>query len=726
VKEGRTTHWRKRLARTDGHPGNDADGDVGTNRVEDAGVTQRRDRLASADDLLENEADVANAPDPLERRAPLTFDELVGCLQLMDANGVGSAASDDLSSSLAAAYARNSDPRHQDTLEAQIEACRAYAASVGITVPDAYVFAEGRSGLDVGRPEYHKLLNLAKTKRIKHVIIFVYDRFGRDSGTFIQDMRELERLGITVHTHAGKIAPEAVPWLAMNAEMTSRTLSAHVANQQRSLVLRGHILGRLPYGYRQRDDRTWEIIPEKAEIVAEMFRRVARGESVHAVASWFGTKVGYRVAPSVIIQRVGHPIYLGIYRFRHRRVGRFTRSLTDEPPLYYSMPHLGIVAPELWLSANRIRRKQPQGAYHRSEGPRTVLQGMLYCARCTRVWRRTPDIGKTVSVRLMVKGDRSWQGFWCPECGGRCPQSHILPNIEQGLFAIPVGPYVARTLAQSPAKPNESIKRLRALRQLLEQAQKARDDLVRVSLDRSNETVRLFSIEDIARTKRRMDGEIASLERQILDGDAESESGNQLRRSFAWLEDPDIWVTYPTYPIADKNELLSRCIMSCHIDFVLNEGTIQWYPAVARLLGTESTTFRLMPRVYLPYADLKVMVRGLRLTCIREYKDAVRSGKLKDDGHKRVPLQPELAYAAEWEGWRTFLGIGFLPYVEARAFAQTLGLSTLKQYREWATGKTVLERHGLPTNPQVIYRGEWQGLHAFLTPSPTHSCDTSA
>lgn len=93
----------------------------------------------------------------------------------------------------------------QNSLEAQTEACLRYVEAARISVPNKWRFAEKASGLVVSRAAYQKMMDLARNGQIKHIIVFLPDRLGRDAGAFISDMRALKRLGVCVHTHLDEI-----------------------------------------------------------------------------------------------------------------------------------------------------------------------------------------------------------------------------------------------------------------------------------------------------------------------------------------------------------------------------------------------------------------------------------------------------------------------------------------------------------------------------------------
>jgi len=102
----------------------------------------------------------------------------------------------------------------QNSLEAQTEACLRYVEATRISVPDKWRFAETAGGFHM-RPEYQKVMELARSGQVRHIIVFLPDRLGRGTA-FISDMRDLERLGVRMHTHLGEIPWEMVPFGLMN------------------------------------------------------------------------------------------------------------------------------------------------------------------------------------------------------------------------------------------------------------------------------------------------------------------------------------------------------------------------------------------------------------------------------------------------------------------------------------------------------------------------------
>ena len=95
----------------------------------------------------------------------------------------------------AAIYIRVSGHRQEDgaSLDVQLDACRRYCESHGLLVVGE--FRDVQSGLDADRPEYRAVKELARTNSIDKVVVWRYDRMGRDSAEYIPLLKDLRRLG---------------------------------------------------------------------------------------------------------------------------------------------------------------------------------------------------------------------------------------------------------------------------------------------------------------------------------------------------------------------------------------------------------------------------------------------------------------------------------------------------------------------------------------------------
>jgi hypothetical protein len=117
---------------------------------------------------------------------------------------------------------------------------------------------------------------------------------------------------------------------------------------------------------------------------------------------------------------------------------------------------------------------------------------------------------------------------------------------------------------------------------------------------------------------------------------------------------------------------------------------------------------------FLPYAEAAALVQRLGVQSIEEYRQVYRR-------HAGLPSTPNMQYSADWPGWPGFLNrttrmLRFVPYQRAQAIARAEGWKTARAYQAG------YRRYpGLPGAPQQIYADQWKGWPAFLAqplPSP--------
>ncbi len=89
-----------------------------------------------------------------------------------------------------------------------------------------------------------------------------------------------------------------------------------------------------------------------------------------------------------------------------------------------------------------------------------------------------------------------------------------------------------------------------------------------------------------------------------------------------------------------------------------------------------------------------------------------------------IPRTPRNAYRDHWQGWGDWLGTGnvapfrkiFRPFVEARAFARTLGLRTGEDWNVWSRSPGN-RPPDIPSSPEIVYRDQgFTTYRDFLQP----------
>lgn len=134
-----------------------------------------------------------------------------------------------------------------------------------------------------------------------------------------------------------------------------------------------------------------------------------------------------------------------------------------------------------------------------------------------------------------------------------------------------------------------------------------------------------------------------------------------------------------------------------------------------------------MPRKnFATYAEAKAIALEQGITHREAWRRLAK--KSKEAGHVlNIPINAEVYYGDEFEGWSKFLGqtrrLSVTPPKKRRDFAeatrtvQALNFSTVQQYREWAKSSACPE--DIPRDPARAYAAEgWEGYPAFLGTNP--------
>ena len=130
----------------------------------------------------------------------------------------------------AAIYIRISSHQQEDgvSLDVQLESCRTYCENNGLVIVGE--FKDVQSGLVVERPQYQQMLGLAKTGGFNKLIVYRYDRSGRDDAEFAGMLRDFTKLGISLVSASGESPDPLFQKLAgLLAWNESRTLSVRVS-----------------------------------------------------------------------------------------------------------------------------------------------------------------------------------------------------------------------------------------------------------------------------------------------------------------------------------------------------------------------------------------------------------------------------------------------------------------------------------------------------------------
>lgn len=141
---------------------------------------------------------------------------------------------------------------------------------------------------------------------------------------------------------------------------------------------------------------------------------------------------------------------------------------------------------------------------------------------------------------------------------------------------------------------------------------------------------------------------------------------------------------------------------------------------------------------FVPYHEARKYCRRLGISSYRDWTTWIKTNELPDT----IPRAPHRAYGAQFSimdyfdsaHWKhekekqkrreiqehdAILGVdkavasGYLPYNQAKAFVQTFGFTSVKQYNDWLK-KAGPEHPEIPVRPTVTYREKWNGWAEFI------------
>jgi len=377
-----------------------------------------------------------------------------------------------------AAYCRRSVEKVAEefgSIENQRQAITNYVASQRergwSLLPDLY---EDRnlSGATTDRPALQQLLADAQARRFEVVCLYKFDRISRSLADFLQLVRQLEVLGITVvsvtqqvdtSTSTGRLMLNI---LASFAEFEREQISERIADKMLAARQRGRWQGGRPMlGYDVVDKRL-EINRIEAGDVVAIFETFARTRSLVGTLreleqrgirnkSWTG-KRGQRIE--------GRPFHKN----------SLTKLLTS--PRYVGQQHAGdevvkgdheaIVPAALWDAVQAIFAEGAvaPGRSERQEWS-ALLTGLLRCAAC----------GSAMVPTYSVKGIRRYGYYQCQRTKAQgataCPGSRV----AQGSIEAAVIERIA-AIGRDPALAAEAVRAAHAevARRRAELAQDAR------------------------------------------------------------------------------------------------------------------------------------------------------------------------------------------------------------------------------------------------------------
>lgn len=324
----------------------------------------------------------------------------------------------------------------QDSFAVQRDACQRYAAAQPnwVLAPDSAtsdgVYVDTMSGLDDDRPAYQRMLAAVRAGQIDAVLVWKYDRLGRNDTEMIGLTNELVRRRVRMASAVeGENPPFVVKLLGLLAAEESANTSKRVTAQMRMRTELGYWTNRAPLGYtvvRAGEDgkmATLEADPLTAPIVRELFERAAVGDmGIPSLVDWLNNASDAEGNPlrpwasavftqSTVRDMLHNTTYVGEVR-RERRASKVDgyRILDADEQIHAQGKHEAIVPRDLFDAVQQELRERTRRHYGNIATGNYLLSGLLVCGVCRRRMQGH-------SLRL-----RRWPADHKPDRTYRCDQ----------------------------------------------------------------------------------------------------------------------------------------------------------------------------------------------------------------------------------------------------------------------------------------------------------------
>jgi len=284
------------------------------------------------------------------------------------------------------------EQRERQTIQTQREFLSEYARVMELKVVDTYSDDGVLGTMPLQeRPQGKRLLEDAEAGKFDTVLVYKLDRIGRTLLVIVEAHDKLAEFGVGLrspHEAIDTSTPHgrfAFQTLASVAELERENIRTRTRDGLHRAFRAGKYMGVVPYGYVANKDARLEIVSEEAEVVREIFGRIADGASLYAVAKELNEKhippPGRRYgsgkrrwqnkwAPTTIRNIVHQRAYSGVHEVTLGGSERVER------------PVPAIIDPLFQEQAKATLAEGKRRNYQREGNRKYLLAGLVKCAIC--------------------------------------------------------------------------------------------------------------------------------------------------------------------------------------------------------------------------------------------------------------------------------------------------------------------------------------------------------
>ncbi len=239
-------------------------------------------------------------------------------------------------------YARySSSSQREESIEIQLEECRAYCEENGYTVVDEYI-DKAMSGTTDDRPGFQRMISDRSKGLFDTIVVYRFNRFSRSQNDSVVYKAMLKKDGIKVlsvneyidDSPTGRIVEGLIEVLDefYSLELAQKIRKGMNKNGEKCLCTGGNIA----LGYVVDEDRRFQVDPNTAPIVQTVFQMYADGKTVTEITTHLNS-LGYKTARGVPFNKnslhtmLKNKRYIGVYTYKGQETpGGMPRIISDE------------------------------------------------------------------------------------------------------------------------------------------------------------------------------------------------------------------------------------------------------------------------------------------------------------------------------------------------------------------------------------------------------------
>lgn len=298
-------------------------------------------------------------------------------------------------------YARySSDLQREESIEAQVRACRDYAKRNNLVVIDEYI-DRGKSATTDNRPEFQRMIEDSNLKMFDIVLVHKLDRFSRKRADSIQYRLHLNKNNVVLKSVVENLDPDAPESIILESviegfnEYYSRNLAREVEKGKKENALKClHTGGTPPLGY-DVDKPTLKLIINQyeAKIVRLIFSMFLNGCGYGEILNklninGYKTKRGDNFSKTSIFSILKNEKYTGVYIYNRsapksadgKRNGHKYKDQSEIIRIEGGLPQ--IISREDFDKAQDILSLRKKNAAKNTAKEKYLLSGKIKCGVC--------------------------------------------------------------------------------------------------------------------------------------------------------------------------------------------------------------------------------------------------------------------------------------------------------------------------------------------------------